>query len=201
MDTNDPQSSFNKDNESSMLSASRFAKVGYSLLLDHDCSSQDRVPQIVTRRRNRGGKKGQDADKNSVQKTSSAQSSANSSVTFDCCDHEQMVHQDIASGMRDGRGAGKKLAGEWTVEEELLIRSDITTLLRRKNIIISILVLAIFVMLAHVISKFISSLEMERTFLLFETKFWCMNVKTMASLENCKNMENIRQSVLSEWYE
>jgi hypothetical protein len=138
---------------------------------------------------------------------SSRHSSANSSVTFECDEmHHSIDGQRFAAIMplidKKNNKTGKMA---YSVVESLTADTDsfrdMTILLRKKTLIIRILIISIFLMLPFLVSNLISSIETERTLLLFETNFFCMKVKTMASLENCDQMEKIRKTVLQDWYE
>lgn len=180
-----------KDNDT--ISASRFAKVGRTLDSSHSRKSKLSSSQV-----------------DFTILDSSRHSSANSSVTFECDE----LHQNTTNychgrflktkmpQIQQNKKNDKILLGYST---ESLTSTDsfreMTILLRKKNLIIRILMMSIFLLLPFLVGNLISNIEKERIFFLFETNLFCMKVKTMASFEHCKEMEKVRKTVLQDWYE
>mmetsp|Transcript_12526 Transcript_12526/g.23507 ORF Transcript_12526/g.23507 Transcript_12526/m.23507 type:complete len:175 (+) Transcript_12526:174-698(+) len=131
------------------ISASRFAKVGRTL----DVVAYERKKKQY---------------RNKVDFTildGSRHSSANSSITFE----DEMLDQGD-----DGRTktAGKQVATSVECSTNIDSFRDMNILLHKKGLIIRILTFSILIMIPFLVGNLISSMESERTFLIFETIFF-----------------------------
>jgi len=70
-----------------------------------------------------------------------------------------------------------------------------------KDALIAFLLSAITIAAPYLVYLNIQSSDMNRTFMLFETKFGSMLVQTSATIVSCEENEDVRRSVFYGWYE
>jgi hypothetical protein len=140
--------------------------------------------------------------------TASASSSVNSSLTFFECSEGVAVNESAgdnfvlsSSSKVSSSDYDKKLLPPFDSVTVDLFTSLVRTLFI-KDLLVLFLSFAIAITAPYLIYLHLQQLsEVNRTFLLFETKFGSMVVQTIASLVSCEEQEDVARSMLYEWYE
>ena len=135
--------------------------------------------------------------------TASASSSVNSGLTFFECS-EGVAYESArdnfvlsSSSKESSSDYDKKVPPPF---DSLTV--DLVRTLFIKDLVVLFLSFAIAITAPYLIYLHLQQLsEVNRTFLLFETKFGSMVVQTIASLVSCEEQEDVARSMLYEWYE
>ena len=139
--------------------------------------------------------------------TASGSSSVNSSLTFFECSEGVAVHESAgdnfvlsSSSKASSSDYDKNLLPPFDSVTVDLFTSLVRTLFI-KDLLVLFLSFAIAITAPYLIYLHLQRSEVNRTFLLFETKFGSMVVQTIASLVSCEEQEDVARSMLYEWYE
>ena len=136
--------------------------------------------------------------------TASANSSVNSGLTFFECS-EGVAFDESARDNFVLSSSSKESSSDYDKKvpppfDSLTV--DLVRTLFIKDLVVLFLSFAIAITAPYLIYLHLQQLsEVNRTFLLFETKFGSMVVQTIASLVSCEEQEDVARSMLYEWYE